>query len=125
MALYYQRDGSVVMTADGKPAAAQTVPAGATQAQVDAAYAAFLAANPPPLQTVFTPEQFISLFTTAEQAAIVAALPASPALFVWYSKMLTATTIDVTKADTVAAVNALAAVGVITTARAAAIVGGA
>jgi hypothetical protein len=125
LTLNYQRDGSVIIRSDGNPAVTQTVPAGSTQAQVDAAHAAFLAANPPPPRTKFSPAQFIDLFTAAEQAAIVTALPASPALFIWYSKMLTATAIDVTKADTVAAVNALAAAGVITKARAAAIVGGA
>jgi hypothetical protein len=125
LSLSYQRDGSVVMHSDGNPAVTQTVPAGSTQAQVDAAYAVFLAANPPPPRTVFTPAQFIDLFTATEQAGIVAALPASPALFIWYSKMLTATAIDVTDAGTVAAVNALAAAGVITKARAAEIFGGA
>jgi hypothetical protein len=125
LSLSYQRDGSVVMHSDGNPAVTQTVPAGSTQAQVDAAYAAFRAANPPPPRIKFTPAQFIDLLTAPEQAAIVAALPASPALFIWYSKMLAATAIDVTDADTIAAVNALAAAGVITKARAAGIFGGA
>jgi hypothetical protein len=60
LSLNYQRDGSVVMRADSNPAVTQTVSAGSTQAQVDAAYAAFLAANPPPPRTVFTPSQFIN-----------------------------------------------------------------
>jgi hypothetical protein len=123
MSLYYNRDGSVTMISDADPGITQTLPLGSTQAAVDAAYAAFLAANPAPQQTLYAPTDFIDLFTAAEQALIVAALPGNAPLFIWYSKMLAAPQIDVTSSDTVTAVNALAAAGLITQARAAEILG--
>jgi hypothetical protein len=99
-------------------------PAGMTAVPLAQALAngAIYRAAPPP--TTFAPLDFINLFTTAEQQAIVAALPASPALFVWYSKLMAANEVDLANPDTIAGVNALAGAGLLTTQRAAAILSG-
>jgi hypothetical protein len=125
MSLHYNRDGSVTMMSDTDRAASERLPAGRTQDEVNAAYATFKVAHPPPPRTIYEPGAFIDLFTASEQAGMAAALPTHPALFVWYSKMLSAAQVDVTAADTVAGLGALAAAGVITPARAAQIAAGA
>lgn len=123
MSLHYNRDGSITMASDADAGVTQVLPPGTDAATVTAAYAAFAAANPPPRQALMAPLDFVDLFTTAEQAAIVAALPGSAPLFVWYTKMLAASQVDVTAADTIAGVEALATAGLITAPRAAAVLG--
>jgi hypothetical protein len=77
-----------------------------------------------PVKTVYTHAEFIALFTTAELTAISAAIATTPALFIWYTTMIISPSVDVTNLQAIAGINALVAAGLLTKARAAAILGG-
>jgi hypothetical protein len=118
MSLHYERDGSVTLQSDADWRVTHRIAPGATNAEVDAAYATFLVSNPRQRQQIYTSLDFINLFTQLEQLALAATLQQNPALFVWFTKMLAAASVDATAPETVAAVSALATAGVITQTRA-------
>lgn len=75
----------------------------------------------PPPQTQFTSLEFLDRFTDAEQLSVVAATLANPQVKLWYDKMLAASYVDVLDPRTSAGIDALIAVGLVTSDRKAAI----
>jgi len=68
-------------------------------------------------KTQFSYLEFEALFTSAEQAAILAAAQGNVALFQWLLRSAGAQTIDLTAAETKAGLDALVTAGLITAAR--------
>jgi hypothetical protein len=114
MSLHYERDGSVTLRSDTDWRITHRIAAGATNAEIEAAYATFLVSNPAQRQQLYKPLDFINLFTASEQSALATTVQQNPALFLWYTKMLATASVDVAAPETAAAVSALAAAGVIT-----------
>ena len=91
-----------------------------TQAQITQALSAAYPAGVPGTATSVPQQSFIGMFTPAEQAAIIAAAPLD-ANMLWMAQIVAMQPISLTDPAIIAGINALAANGVITPARAAAI----
>ena len=75
-------------------------------------------ANAPSQPVTMSSLAFMALFTQAEETAIATAALANVAVFVWWSKMLGATSITLSNPEAIGGVNALVAAGLLTQARA-------
>lgn len=72
---------------------------------------------PPAPKTQFTSLEFLDRFTEPEQLAVVTATLASPAVKLWYDKMLAASFVDLEDPRTPAGIDALIAAGLIDASR--------
>ena len=86
-------------------------------------YSAPVPAAPTPI-TKLSSNQFMALFTIAEQTAIVGAAMSNVALSLWYGKMLGADYVDLTDPQTKDGLDALVAAGLLTAAREALVLAG-
>ena len=81
--------------------------------------ASTLAFETPVARTILTPYQFVNLFTPTEMAGILAAATTNAAVNLYIEMLHFAQEVDLSDPNTVSGVNALAAAGLITAARAA------
>lgn len=110
---------------DGTPASdawierwPSAVPVPTLQDLKDAYTAALLAPTPPaPPAVATTPLQFLERFTEAEQLTITAAAMQSPALRLWYDKLMAAQEVVFADPRVSAGLSALVQAGLITQAR--------
>lgn len=71
----------------------------------------------PEPKTQYLPLEYLELFTEAEQLAVVNATIANAQVKLWYDKMLAASYVDITDPRTIAGLEALVAVGLLTESR--------